>query len=572
MRGPTISDATPMLRMVSGPTPGRLFPLDRGTTVIGRLPDCHIVLAPRYISKRHATIERTPEGYVLTDHSHAGTFIDGVRIDRPIVLTDGLTFSVCDFTFEFHTKLVTVRDPVDSDDATIFLSLDASGQPVTAPGAAPAKGDSAPASARPEEKLRAVLGVSRDLGRTLDLNEIVERALAALFTVFPAARRGFVLMSSAPGEPLVPRAIRSRTGGGPEAGLAISRTVLDRVLNARQAILSRDAALDFPTSESVSDQRLRSLICAPLLDAAQRPIGIVQLDIPDGSGKFGQDDLDLLVAVASQVSIAVEHARMHEQLLSQRELDRELAFSRQVLQALLPEPRDELGGYPFWAFYEPARFVGGDYYGHFPLPRPDDTAAGGPPRRWALAVGDVAGKGMPAALLMSKLSAEVRVVLGDEPEPAAAMGRLNRLLCETGVPEMFVTFLLAVIDMVEHRLTVVNAGHPSPLVRRAGGHLEVPAARALSLPLGVEPGEPFRSLSTTLGSGDLVVLYTDGVIESLDAKGRTLGVERLKQIVHAASPRPDAAGEAVVQAVRRHAGARAQSDDLTLLCIGRPPS
>jgi serine phosphatase RsbU (regulator of sigma subunit) len=381
-----------------------------------------------------------------------------------------------------------------------------------------------------------------------------------------------VLLAPAPGEPLVPRAIRSRTGGGPEAGLAISRSVLDRVLNARQAILSRDAALDFPTSESVSDQRLRSLICAPLLDASQRPIGVVQLDIPDGSGKFGQDDLDLLVAVASQVSIAVEHARMHEQLLSQRELDRELAFSRQVLQALLPEPRNELGGYAFWAFYEPARFVGGDYYGHFPLPRPDDTASGGPPRRWALAVGDVAGKGMPAALLMSKLSAEVRVVLGDEPEPAAAMARLNRLLCETGMPEMFVTFLLAVVDMAEHRLTVVNAGHPSPLVRRASGHLEVPAARALSLPLGVEPGEPFRSLSTTLGPGDLVVLYTDGVIESLDAKGRTLGVERLKQIVHAASPRPDAAGEAVVQAVRRHAGARAQSDDLTLLCIGRPPS
>lgn len=545
-------DYTPMLRMVNGPTPGRLFPLDRAVTIIGRLTDSHILLKPKYISKKHATIERTADGYILVDHSYAGTFVNGQRISGPVKLVDGMTFQTCDFTFEFHTRWVTIRDQEDAD-ATIFASRDASLVP--------------PSPVRPEEKLRAVLDISRDLGRTLELGEILDGTLNVLFQIFPATQRGFILLKSGPNGHLTPRAIRNRAGK--EGELAISRTILSRVLDGGQAILSRDAIAEFPTSVSVTDRQLRSLMCAPLLDVRQQPIGIIQLDIADGGGKFDQDDLDLLVAVASQVSIAVEHARLHEEMLKQKELEQELLFSRQVLQALLPEPRANLGGYPFWSFYEPARFVGGDYYGFFPLPRADDSTSD-KELRWALAVGDVAGKGMPAALMMSKLSAEVRVVLQSEPEAAAAVGRLNTLLCETGMPEMFVTFLLAVIDMVDHRLTVVNAGHPGLLIRRADGRMETLSVKALALPLGVEPGETFRAVQTQLGPGDLVVLFTDGVVEALDAAGRTLGLERFKQALLAASTVPSIAGETLVQTVREHAGVRTQSDDLTILCIGRP--
>ncbi len=549
---PSNPDYTPMLRMVNGPTPGRLIPLDRKVTVIGRLPDCHILLKPKYISKKHATIARTPDGFILTDHSYAGTFVQGQRLTSPVKLVEGMVFQVCDFAFEFHTRWVTIRDQ-DETDSTIFAALDAS----TAP----------PSAIRPEQKLRAVMDISRDLGRTLELGEILDNTLAALFQIFPATKRGFVLLQSGADQTLMPRAIRNRSGRDEE--LAISRTILNRVLEGGQAILSRDAKVDFPTSESVTDRRLRSLMCAPLLDVKRRPIGVIQLDIPEGGGKFDQEDLDLLMAVASQVSIAVEHARLHEQVLKQKELEQELLYSRQVLQALLPEGRHELGGYPFWQFYEPARFVGGDYYGWFPLPRPDDPT-GGQQRRWALAVGDVAGKGMPAALMMSKLSAEVRVVLQSETEAAAAVHRLNRLLCETGIPELFVTFLLVVVDTLEHWVTVVNAGHPGLWVRRAAGRVEALNAPVLSLPLGVELDETFRAVSTTLEPGDTVVMFTDGVIEALDIAGQPLGLERLKQALLAAPSQPAVAGEALVQTVRHHAGARTQSDDLTILCIGRP--
>lgn len=542
-----------MLRQVNGPNPGRVFPLDRRATLIGRLPDNHIVLKPRYISKRHATIERGPDGtFRLIDHSHAGTFVDGQRLTGPLVLKDGQEFQVCNYTFSFHTRLLTIAE--EDDNSTIFLSLDSS---------SPAHGN----ALEPAQKLRKVMEISRGLARTLNLGELLEGALSSLFQVFPAAQRGFILLREEPDGALVPRAIRSRDGQGKR--LAISRTILDRVLKDSQAILTRDARAEFATSDSVSDQSLRSLMCVPLLDVRQKPIGIIQLDIADHDGRFGQDDLDLLIAIGSQVSLAVEHARLHAAAVRQSELEHELIFARQVLQALLPEPRTELAGYELWAYYEPARHVGGDYYGYFPLPSRDDRP-GGSAQRWAIAVGDVAGKGMPAALLMAKLSAEVRVALQTESCPAAVVERLNKQLCETGVPDMFVTFLLLVLDPTENEIAVVNAGHLGPLLRRAQGRLEIVRSKAISLPLGVEPSEPFRVVTTRLEPGDRVVLYTDGVVDALNAAGRALGQDQLRQVLQSTPPGAHAVGEAILEAVRRHSTGRPQTDDITLLCLSRP--
>ena len=151
-------------------------------------------------------------------------------------------------------------------------------------------------------------------------------------------------------------------------------------------------------------------------------------------------------------------------MLKQNELERELQFARQVMQALLPERPASVPGYEFWDCYEPARHVGGDYYGFIPLHETRGTDSG-PVRRWAIAVGDVVGKGLPAALLTAKLSAEIRLFLQGETDPARVVTRLNDQLCENGVLDMYITFLLAMLDITNHRLQIVNAGHPCPLIR-----------------------------------------------------------------------------------------------------------
>ena len=267
---------------------------------------------------------------------------------------------------------------------------------------------------KPEAKFRALRLIGQELGGTLVLSEVLDRIFNSLFEIFPRAERGFVLLKDAGTGGLLPEIIRSRSG--PAGELKISKTVLNRVLKGGQAILCKDLAEEFPDSASVSDSKIRSLMCVPLFDTERKPIGIVQIDTRDGRGRFEQDDLDLLAAVASQISVAVQNAQLHKALIKQREMEHELQFARQVMQSLLPERPAAVPGYDFWAYYEPARHVGGDYYGIMPI-----LAIGPSTRpirdRWAIAVGDVVGKGMPAALLTAKLSAEVRMFLRGDPTP-----------------------------------------------------------------------------------------------------------------------------------------------------------
>jgi sigma-B regulation protein RsbU (phosphoserine phosphatase) len=238
--------------------------------------------------------------------------------------------------------------------------------------------------------------------------------------------------------------------------------------------------------------------------------------------------------------------------------------------ALLPERSFEPAGYETWSFYEPARRVGGDYLGAFPLADPGDRT-GGPARRWALAVGDVTGHGMPAALFLARLSAEVRQVLQGEVDPARCLARLNRQITADAADGFFVTFLMATIDAQNHRLASATAGHLAPMLRRArGGPIERIGQEANGLPLAVEEDSEYRVVDTTIEPGDVIVLCTDGIYEAMNAELDCLGIGRLEQVIQSAPPGASAVGEAIVKAVRDHARGCPQADDMTILCIGRP--
>jgi serine phosphatase RsbU (regulator of sigma subunit) len=417
-----------------------------------------------------------------------------------------------------------------------------------------------------EEKLRALQQISQAFGSTLVLSELLEKVLASLFEIFPRAERGFVLLEERERRILTPEAIRTRSG--PTGELSISKSILQRVLNNGQAILSKDLLAEFPNSDSVSDSRIRSLMCVPIMDQTQRPLGIIQIDTRDGRGRFEQEDLDLLAAVASQISVAVQNAQLHRDLLKQHELEQELQFARQVMQALLPERPQTVEGYEFWDVYEPARHVGGDYYGFIPLFEPDDTKREHP-RRWAIAVGDVVGKGLPAALLTARLSAEIRLFLQGETDPARVVSRLNRQLNENGVLDMYITFLLATLDISTHRLQVVNAGHPYPLIRRRDGKLEEFAKECSGLPLAIQGDWVYETVETILEPGDLVIFYTDGVTDALNPQDERFGDPQLRKLLVKAPLGPAAAGDSLIQHVHNHVAGRAQFDDITLVAFGR---
>jgi serine phosphatase RsbU (regulator of sigma subunit) len=312
-------------------------------------------------------------------------------------------------------------------------------------------------------------------------------------------------------------------------------------------------------------------MCAPVVDQEQKPIGVVQLDAAEGRGSFEAEDLDLLAAVASQVSVAVQMAQYHRDLIKQREIERELQFARQVMRALLPERPKSVEGYEFWDCYEPARHVGGDYYGFIPMFAPTDDRSA-PPRRWSIAVGDVVGKGLPAALLTARLSAEISLFLQAESDPAVVVSKLNRRLDEHGVLDMYITFLLVMLDIDAHTLQIVNAGHPLPMIRRADGALEEVGREFSGLPLAIDGGTEYRVYKTSLAPGDYVALYTDGVTDAMSPANDRYSEARLRELLARTPGLPHQAGAAVVDEVRRHVAGRSQFDDVTLVVLGRLPA
>jgi serine phosphatase RsbU (regulator of sigma subunit) len=378
----------------------------------------------------------------------------------------------------------------------------------------------------------------------------------------------FILLKGEGTDELILRASKFR--GQDTATPAFSRTIFNHVTSEGQAILCEDLAADarFGESPSVKASRIRTVMCVPLWNRERDPIGVIEVDTQDEHGRFEEDDLELVIAIAAPVSVAIENARLHEVSVKQAELQREARDARAVQFALIPEKAPDLPGYQFWHAYEPARSVGGDYFDYRPLPT-TGTPFEQPRDRWAITIGDVSGKGMAAAILMARFSSEVGLRLQVEPDPCRFIGRLNRDLCVSRTEERFITFLLAVLDVAQHELTVVNAGQTAPLVRRGDGRIEMIGKEQSGLPLGIVENQAYEAVTISINPGDMVLLYTDGLSEAMDPRHRLFGVERLKR-AFAGAPRVVAlAGEAILDAVRRHAAGCPQSDDITLVCFGR---
>jgi phosphoserine phosphatase RsbU/P len=228
-----------------------------------------------------------------------------------------------------------------------------------------------------------------------------------------------------------------------------------------------------------------------------------------------------------------------------------------VVQSFLPACLPQLPRYEFFACNESAREVGGDYYDFLPLPG----------NRLGILVGDVAGKGVAAALVMARFSAEARACLRTEPDLAAAVCQLNTLMQSINLTDRFVTLAALMLDLATHTVTVVNAGHPSPLLRRANGAVEDIVSKADSgPPIGVMEAYPYIARQVVLKPGDVLVLFSDGVTDSLDAQRRFLGMQGLRKLL--GSEPPHALGTRIVQAVKAHAAGCDQYDDITLVCFG----
>jgi serine phosphatase RsbU (regulator of sigma subunit) len=306
-------------------------------------------------------------------------------------------------------------------------------------------------------------------------------------------------------------------------------------------------------------------MCAPLLSRSTgKAFGVIQLDTQDRAKKFTADDLKLLLAVAGQAAIALENAKLHETLIARVGLERDLKIAHQVQLSFLPKKSPQIAGYEFFAFYEPAQEVGGDYYDFIPMPN----------HKLAVMIGDVAGKGVPAALLMAKVSSDARFTMLTESGPAEAIFKLNELMQEAGLLDRFVTLATAVLDPLSHQVTLVSAGHLPPLLyRRSSNKLVAGASKEKAgLPLGVGDGVPFEAHTVKLEPGDALVLFTDGVTDARDKAGKDFGSERPATVLQNGRCTPQDMGSRLVAAIKQHSRDCKQHDDITVVAFGRRES
>lgn len=299
--------------------------------------------------------------------------------------------------------------------------------------------------------------------------------------------------------------------------------------------------------------------------------------LTEKSAAIAGGDLDVAIPApraADEVGILTESfAEMRRSLRRQMEilaatreagarLESELRIARAIQASVLPRDPAALaraGGFAVAAHFRPAREVGGDLYQCFWL-------ADG---RLFLGVGDVAGKGVPAALMMAVATTLIKAMAAADPDPAGVLRRVNRELCAIGEELLFVTLVVAALAPADGELLLGNAGHNPPLRVRADGDCEFLAV-APGLVLGVEPDFAYATMRLHLAPGETLLLYTDGVTEAMDVAGECYGSSRLLDAARgagAATPRERVA--AVVAAVAAHVGAAEQSDDLTLLAVAR---
>ncbi len=403
------------------------------------------------------------------------------------------------------------------------------------------------------ERLEARLlqEVGQELGRTLDLRELLTTILDLLRQVVPYDAAVIYLLGE-DGLEVVHQSLRGYPEGGEEmVRLKVGQGIVGSVARTGSPEIVADVRGDPRYYDARSDTV--SEMVAPLKSGG-RVLGVFNLE-SDRRGAYTAHDLELLETFAGQAAVALERARLLEQDAERRRLEQELRIARRIQRFFLPRIPDRLRRRGLDGRTLPNEEVSGDYYDF--LERRDGTVA--------VAVADVSGKGIPAALIMSSLRTAFRLGAAQRSHPSALARELNTFLQGSLRETEFVTGVFGILDPGLTRFRYTNAGHNPPLLLRAGGEIEWLEVGGMIL--GAFPDRDYEESEVDLGPGDLLVLYTDGVTEATSPEGEEFGEERLQSTVraHAGDP-PRALITALISAVRVFAAGKLP-DDLTVVAV-----
>jgi len=412
------------------------------------------------------------------------------------------------------------------------------------------------------DKLRMLLDITNKISRSLDLQEILNQVMDTLDSLIPYDAAGIFVVDCGDrthgvetDEPCVFQAEAVRgydISELTELHLKLGEGIIGYVALTREPMISPDVR-DEPRYINARE-RTRSEMVAPII-SNDEVIGVFDLE-SDELNAYSEDDLEVLMLLASQVAIIIEKVMLHEQLIEKKRLEGQLEVARQVQLELLPPSDPQLPGFDISAYNFPTEEVSGDYYDWV---RIHDDQIG-------IVIADVAGKGVPAALLMAFLRASLRAATHIGYAPQNSMAKVNYLLWESIERNQFVTAFYGILDATNRTLAYANAGHNPPLLLNADG-----SARFLdqgSVPLGMFRDTRYYEYYLTLTPGQVLVLYTDGVTEAMNPREEEFGPDRLVNSVKAAR---DLSAREMIDAIQRDiwnwTDGKGAHDDVTFFVI-----
>ena len=550
------------LEVQTGPAAGQVLDLS-DNSILGRDVDVDLRMDDQALSRRHARFHKDRSGrFVVEDlKSHNGTFVNRRRVTRQR-LRDGdviqagknrFVFRMSDAASAVARAEKTQLDVFGDESTTVVNTIAIDGTDEKEDQTEEVSPDQLQVT---YQRLRMLMGLFQSIDIGMQEQELLGSILDTLFRAFPDTDRGFIVLRDPATGNLTPAAVK----GGPDEDnqtLSVSRTLLQHVLDKKKTVLSTDAMHDgrFEGSQTVHDLNLRSVMCAPLKHEDDI-LGFISLDTHHVTPSYNKEALGMLAALANFASLAIANARLHRNMMAQERFEQDLRNAQRIQHSFLPQGPPNVAGYQFADWYNAAHEVGGDFYDFIQLPD----------GRTGISIGDVSGKGITAALLMAKLTTNLRSAAASGMPPADLVQEVNRIFAASDT-EHYVTLLFLVLDPENHTLEFANAGHWPPVLRQKDGSVRLLKGEK-GLPVGVRAGEHYAPNRCELEPRDRLCLYTDGVIDAMNEKRVPFGIDRLMKTLTQSPDPPQSILENVQKSVWNYMGQAEQHDDTTFVCFG----
>ena len=414
-----------------------------------------------------------------------------------------------------------------------------------------------------ETKYRLLLAISEEISRSLDLPDVLRHLVSYVRTavgydaagIFVLNRRVSIAVGA--GANLIAGMATVGFAADPNPDdqmLASGKGIVGHVIRTGETVIAPDVGLD--PRYVCGRQSTRSEIAVPIISNTQ-VIGALNLE-SDSSDAYSSEDAELLEFFATAAALAIEKAMLHHQALETERLRHQLDIAREVQSCLLPGGPPRLSGYDIAGVCLSSLEIGGDYFDYIPFRD----------GRLGLVIADVSGKGVPAALIMATFRAALRTEIRREHNIPRVLGEVNRILRHSMGSSRFVTAVCGVLDPRDGSMTYVNCGHNPPVLLRADGTRTLLDHGVGAL--GLFRGAPPDTATVMLAPEDVLVFYTDGVVETWDSHDNDYGLPRLEQVVRqSADLDAGAVIDRIVASTQAFTGRTSYDDDFTVMIVRR---